>query len=222
MNSRLEVSALFLSAVLVLSPAASGFDSFLSDTAVREAYFVGQRRDERTMELLEKYRRRFPVPERGPHISMVELFTPYAEAVDLSRLQNGNYSAQKAEQEYRTRRHLVRVSVQVLFTPTYGPYQSYSLPAPDSLSAVASAHWSADFSRDFSVRAVQDGRTLTPLDFGVENTFAWIGRSDAVWTGARLMLSFDAQEVSSDDVLVEVTAPDAPSVVARFDLASLR
>ena len=204
MNSRLEVSALFLSAILVLSPAASGFDNFLSDTAVREAYFVGQRRDERTIELLEKYRRRFPVPERGPHISMVELFTPYAEAVDLSRLQNQNYSAQKAEQEYRTRRNLVRVSVQVLFTPIYGPYQSHSLPAPDALSAVASARWSADFSRDFSVRAVENGRTLTPLDFRVHNTFALDRSRQRNLDRRPLFLTFDANEVSSDDVLVEV------------------
>jgi hypothetical protein len=57
---------LFACCAVVLSPAAFSFDSFFSDTAVREAYFVGQRRDERTMELLEKYRRRFAPPKLGP------------------------------------------------------------------------------------------------------------------------------------------------------------
>src|SRR2546422_6941473 len=40
-----------------LFPYTTLFRSPLSDQAVREAYFLGQRRDEKTAEFLDKYRR---------------------------------------------------------------------------------------------------------------------------------------------------------------------
>lgn len=51
-----------------------GYEAPLSDEAVREAYFLGQRRDETTAHLLETYRRYFPIPKSGPQIYSVELF----------------------------------------------------------------------------------------------------------------------------------------------------
>src|SRR5216683_5363374 len=88
-----------LAAALLLAPATFAFDSSLSDQAVREAYFLGQRRDEKTAEFLEKYRRHLSVPESGPWISTVEFFTPYAEMVELSQ-RSLNYSAQTAAKDY--------------------------------------------------------------------------------------------------------------------------
>ena len=85
----------------------------LSEEAVRETYFFGQRRDDTTAGFLETYRRYFPVPESGPHVFVVELFTPYAQAVESSSKQGAGYSAQQAIQDYRLRGDSLRVSVHV-------------------------------------------------------------------------------------------------------------
>jgi hypothetical protein len=150
---------------------------------------------------------------------MIQLFTPYAETIELSRLHNGNVSAQQAEQECRRRQDLVRIEVQILFTPTYDPIavrasQSRRFPMRVGLRI---------FGRFFfTVRAVQNGQVLRPLNLQGQSTFDWSSHGNSVWTGARIVLEFDAEEISSDDVTVEVTSPDAPPVMADFDLALLR
>lgn len=55
-----------LAAALLLTSIASPCEVPLSDEAVREAYFLGQRHDETTARLLETYRRYFPVPIPAP------------------------------------------------------------------------------------------------------------------------------------------------------------
>ena len=100
-----------LAAALLTTSVALAFNAPLSDEAVREAYFLGQRHDDTTARFLETYRRYFPVPESGPHVLVVELFTPYAQAVESSSKQGAGYSAQQAIQDYQVRGDSLRVSV---------------------------------------------------------------------------------------------------------------
>src|SRR5438132_8183822 len=108
-----------LAVTLLVWPCSAAFGTHLSDQAVREAYFLGQRNDERTAQFLESYLRRLPMPQSGLYVSEIELFTPYAEAVDLSRQHTVGYSAQQATQEYRDRGDVFRLRVRVFFTDTY-------------------------------------------------------------------------------------------------------
>src|SRR5712691_9061938 len=118
--ARLRPIASVVTAVLLLPPSFFAFDTPLSDHAVREAYFLGQRRDEKTAEFLEKYRRHLPVPDSGPWISTVEFFTPYAVAVELSRQRSMGYSAQDAAQDYRKNGDRIRLTIAIEFTDSYG------------------------------------------------------------------------------------------------------
>ena len=72
-----RISSALLFSLCVASPPVSAFETSLSDEAVREAYFLGQRRDEKTALFFETYRHYFPVPNSGPHVYMVEVFTPF-------------------------------------------------------------------------------------------------------------------------------------------------
>src|SRR6185437_6280372 len=90
-----------LTAALLMASIARALDVPLSDEAVREAYFLGQHRDDRTAQFLETYRRYFPVPKSGPHVFAIELFTPYAEAVEASSKHGLAYSAQQAWLDYQ-------------------------------------------------------------------------------------------------------------------------
>lgn len=90
----------FLATALLVWPIPGVVGATLSDEAVREAYFLGQRNDEKTARFLETYRRHLPMTESGLYVSEIELFTPYAETVDLSRQRTFGYSAQQAAREY--------------------------------------------------------------------------------------------------------------------------
>src|SRR6266478_1130634 len=69
MPTHARASFSILLAALLASPASFAFQSPLSDEAVREAYFLGQRHDGSFPRLLDKYSKRLPTPNSGPTIS---------------------------------------------------------------------------------------------------------------------------------------------------------
>src|ERR1700731_3723253 len=70
--------AILVAALLASSPAFA-LQSPLSDEAIREAYFLGQRHDGSVERLLGKYIKQLPPPKTGPHISSVSLLTPFLQ-----------------------------------------------------------------------------------------------------------------------------------------------
>jgi hypothetical protein len=200
-----------------MTSVASAFDAPLSDEAVREAYFLGQRRyNERTAQFLETYRRYFPVPKSGPHVFVVEPFTPYALAVEASSKHGPVNSAQQARQDYQTRGDSLRVGVYVRYTSTYGPGFPYSPnKVPDRTGT-----W-----KDFQVRLILDGRTLESRSLKYEGTRigGTPGKDGGSWaTGFVVWQEYDASNLTSPDATVETDTPDGQHVVASFDLSRLR
>jgi hypothetical protein len=189
-------SLAILAAALLMTSIAFAFSAPLSDEAVREAYFLGQRRDDRTAQFLETYRRYFPVPESGPHVFVVELFTPYAQAVEASSKHGAGLSAQQARQDYQARGDSLRVGVYVRYTSTYGPGFPYS---PDKVPGQTGT-W-----KDFQIRLMLNGETLCSRPTGF-----------IVWQ------EYDASNLASTDATIEIDTPDGQHVVAPFDLSRLR
>src|SRR5260370_31050618 len=93
--SPVRPAASLLAAALLLSPSSFAFDTPLSEQAVREAYFLGQRRDESLARFLDKYTRVLPPPKTGPHISAVTFFTPFDLVPQLSSEHSTGYNAQQ-------------------------------------------------------------------------------------------------------------------------------
>ena len=209
-----RISSALLFSLCVASPPVSAFETSLSDEAVREAYFLGQRRDEKTALFFETYRRYFPVPNSGPHVYMVEVFTPFAEAVEVSRKHGTGYSAQQARLDYRVRGDSLRIRVHIRYTATYGPafpYSSKDLPGETGT-------W-----KDFQVRLTQDGNSIEPRSVRYEGTrMGTGGRGSARPTGFIVWLEYDAFNLVSTDAAVETDTPDGQHVVATFDLSRLR
>src|ERR1700730_17464461 len=99
MPSSLRISwAVLVAALLAVAPSFA-FDTPLSDQAVREAYFLGQRHDDSMARLLGRYTQFLSAPEAGPHIYSVTLLTPFALLVQQSS-QLSNSSAQDAEKQH--------------------------------------------------------------------------------------------------------------------------
>src|SRR5207245_5578949 len=100
MRPALRAFLALLMSALLLSTAALAYDTPLSEQAVREAYFLGQRRDESMYSFLNKYTKLLPAPKTGPHISAVTFLTPFALLVRYSSGQP-DYSVQRASLDHK-------------------------------------------------------------------------------------------------------------------------
>jgi hypothetical protein len=227
-----------LAAALLVSAPSFAFDSPLSDEAVREAYFLGQRNDQTTASFFDPYFRVLPKPDKGPFISEVEIYTPYGQVIERSRRRSMGYSAQQAERDYRHHHDKFYVRVRIDFTETYGLLELYrSAKADQEQSGEAPL---PDFYRDFRVGLVQKDGWIEPLRITLQTTdtfrtghypfvpqdlryasyssFAG-GYYPAGWL---VWLEYNADDVTSDDVSVEVITTDGQHVVVPFDLTRLR
>ena len=60
---------------MMLATSAFAYDYPLSSEAIREAYFIGNRRDISTANFIDQYTHHFPVPHSGPNVAMIQLET---------------------------------------------------------------------------------------------------------------------------------------------------
>jgi len=220
-RTRSFVSA--LAAVLLVWPPCAVFGANLSDEAVREAYFLGQRNDEKTARFLDTYCRHLPMPKSGLYVSEVELFTPYAETVDLSRQRSFGYSAQQAEQEYRDRGDVFRLRVRVFFTDTYSQ-RTYAQAATQKdgrkLKLDRDARSHSGSWPGFQVQLWQKDKLIEPLEIPGIPVFRGYTVGGGFY-GFDVVLHYDGDEITSDDAEVVVLTPDGQRVAADFDLAKL-
>ena len=209
--------SLAISALLLCQPLFA-FQTPLSDTAVREAYFLGQRHDQSVSDFFAKYAKTLPAPQYGPYISTVRFLTPYAQVVSLSGNKTGGYSAQQAERDHHADAETVTVSVDIYLTDSYGPF----LAAPtNSRSGSGLTPRSSDFWRDFDVSVSSDSRTLPQQDTSGQPIYN-CSESGCSLVGATVTLTFAASKFPPDSVTVNVVPPEGDEVNVDFDLTSVR
>ncbi len=239
-----------LAAALLLASPALPYDTDLTSEALRDAYFLGQRADEKTSKFFDAYTRHLPIAKSGPYISQITLLTPYALVVDSSRQKTQGYSAQQASEEYHQRGDTLRVYVRIEFTATY----TY-LQATQSAQRVASeqnlAFQLEEFWRDFGYVLSQqesprgdsasgtnsdqrDARDdSNNLDSGTprHTIVARYADASAIYgngenggglSGAVVSLDYDAADVSSAPATFEVITPADDHISVSFDLSKLR
>ena len=207
-----------LTGALLLVPPSFGFNTPLSDQAVREAYFLGQRHDESMARLLNSYTKLLPAPETGPHIYSVTFLTPFALLVQHSS-QQSNYSAQQAAKDHHSDDEIVVIEIQILLTASY----SAVIPTPTSPRSGSPIGYQlrpSDFWKDFDT-VVFDGKKelLGAIATGEPSYFCDDG---CVLSGAKIRLEFPASAFTSDSATIEVTPPEGDLVSVDFDLSSLR
>lgn len=213
-NFCFRAGVLVLALAFAMAPLVECYEIPLTAHSVREAYFLGQRHDEKMTTLLAAYRQHLPLPKNGPHVAEIEVLTPYAQAVNESR-QRLSYSAQQADQDYHARGDTIRVEVLIWLTP------SYSLQQPSQSAQKAARGKNAgfrpeDFWQDFQFQLIQGDSALKWQEAYGQPEF-----SDSL-IGARVWMTYDAAAIKSDDATVEVRTPDGQIVTAKFDLQKLR
>jgi hypothetical protein len=216
-RSVFSLTAVSLS-LLLLGVPAFALNSPLSDEAIREAYFLGRRRDESTARVLEKYKQLLRAPENGPYVASVEFLTPFALLVKAAG-ERVNYSAQQAEQEYRGEDGRVDITVEIQLTDSY-PAVIVRPTSTRSGSPMGYTLRPSSFWKDFDVEVLVGEKSLEPTTFHGEPTYR-CDEGGCVLTGASIRLELPAK-LFSDAATVHVTPPEGGEVFVDFDLASLR
>ena len=220
LRSSVHPIASVVAAVLLLTPYSFAFDTPLSDQAVREAYFLGQRRDETMATLLNKYTKPLPPPKTGPHIASVTFLTPFALLVQHSSRQS-NYSAQQAALDHRDQPEFVRIMVQIQLTDSYGAY-IVRPTGPRSGSPTGFLPRPYDFWKDFDVQVSSEDRKLRPFSSSGQPNFSCSEDGGCLLVGATLWFDFSAEDFASGSATIDVNPPEGDPLSLDFDLTHLR
>ena len=213
--------ASLLAAALLLSPCSFAFDTPLSEQAVREAYFLGQRRDETMANFLNKYTRFLSPPKTGPDIASVTFFTPFALLVQESSQHTSGYSAQQAALDHRDQGEFVRIMVQIQLTDSYGPYivRPTGSRSGSPKGFVPRAY---DFWKDFEVQVSSDDKKLRPFSSSGQPNLICSEDGGCTLTGATLQFDFPAEDCASGSATIDVNPPEGDPISIDFDLDRLR
>ena len=220
--SRLRSLACILAVLLAIPFPSFAFDTPLSDTAVRQAYFMGQRHDESLAHFLDSYTKHLPQPKTGPNITSVSLLTPYALLTEFASWQPYGYSAQQAEIDHRRLVETVKIVVVIRLTDSYSGVMRN--PAVHTTGNPADyLPRPTDFWRDFQIQ-VFNADLKEPMKY-----FAYTGEPDYIcgdgWCtliGATVQLEFLADSFAADRATVLIDPPESDQVSVSFDLSSLR
>jgi hypothetical protein len=218
--THLRLNSLALASLLLLSPSSGAFDTPLSDTAVREAYFLGQRRDDTLPKLLGKYVVHLQPPRTGPYIESVSFFTPYILTALNSNYQVSIYSAQQAQLDHLKTPEVVRITVQIFLTESFAAY-SAAATGSDAHSPKGVFVRPSDFWLDFRLRTFQKDQLVIPSSANGHPLFQC---SDAgcVLSGATLSFEYPAAAFTDTSATVQIDPPEGDPVVVDFDLAAFR
>jgi hypothetical protein len=153
---RLVFRVLAFLVALCLTLPGSALDVPLSDEAVREAYFLGQRHD---ASFLTPYIKFLPLPNTGPHISSVTFITPFVKLAQLSDRHLGSYSAQQARLDHLGQEENIEIVIDIRLTPSYGAFIA-SPSGSRSSSPPAFTPRSSLFWKDFHVQIYDGDQSL--------------------------------------------------------------
>ena len=205
---------------LCLPLSCLAYDTPLSDTAVRDAYFLGQRHDQFMTEFLNKYIKHLPVPSSGPYIYSVSFMTPFALMVQYSSSQP-NYSAQQAQIDHEATPEMVSVRVEIALTQSYGPFLTKPTGSR-SAPPLGIQLRSADFWSEVKFRIFDGKEEITTNDINGQPHYLCSDYGGCTLSGATVSLQFPASAFTSDSTMIEMNPPEGDQVVVEFDLTSLR
>src|SRR5713101_8892218 len=212
--------AMFTAALLLVQPVFA-FQSPLSDQSVREAYFLGQRRDDTMATFLNKYTKFLPPPKTGPDIASVTFFTPFAVLVQQSTQRTSGYSAQQAALDHRDQPEFVRIVVQIQLTDSYGAY-IVRPTGSRSGSPTGFVPRPYDFWKDFDVQVSSDDKKLRPFSSSGQPNFLCSEDGGCLLVGATLWFDFYAEDFASGSATIDVNPPEGDPLSLDFDLTHLR
>jgi hypothetical protein len=223
-RSRLRLGGLlWFAGTVSWSASLRAYEVPLSPAAVHDAWTLGQRNDPATAEFLSPYSKQVTEgAQQVPHVAEIEVLTPFALVLDQSRQNLSGYSEQQALQAYKQRGDTVIVRIRLMLPGAY-PQAERSPRAPPAAAGQNAALRPENFWQSFQFVVKQHGRVIDARSVHNKPVYSSATKaSSATLDGQTVWLEFDAKAVASEEIVVEVTTPDAKTVGVGFDLKKLR
>jgi hypothetical protein len=195
----------------------------LTPAAFHEAFILGQRNDAATAAFLNPYVKQITENSQEPHIAEIQILTPFAQVVDLSRRSTSGYSEEQAAREYHERGDTVVVRIVLMLPAAYPKPDAPANETPPSSQQSGTALRPENFWQNFRFATKQHGKTIATRFIRNQPIFSTPTKdTPSVLDGATVWLEYDAKDIASEETVVEVTTPDSKTIGATFDLKKLR
>jgi hypothetical protein len=220
-------TALGTLALAVSAPVAQPYEATLTPAALHDAYVLGQRNDQTTAEFLDPYAKQTTGTVDGgtPHLSEIEVLTPFAQVVDESRRKgSGGFSEQQALAAYHRRGDTLVIRVNLVLPAAYpekergaqAPSVSHDQKQTDALRP-------ENFWQKFQFALKQNGKTIPTKSIHNQPVYSAATKNSAsTLDGQTVWLEYDAKSVANEPISVEVNTPDGKTATTQFDLKALR
>jgi len=201
--------ALLLTGIIALPATAYVYP--LDSTEIRDAYFIAQRNDEQTAEFFLPYSHSLPMPNKGPHVAVISVATPFSQIVEQGG--RAGYHPQDLEEQFLGKPMEILVRVQIEFTPSY--------PAPSATGKTLSVQPLPDLWNDLKIQ-LRQGEAIPS-----KARHTYLVYSDAApnvfgLAGVILEEAYDPGKIASEPATVVVDTRDGQHVETTFNLAALR
>ena len=223
-NNRFGNSRGFVGLVFVTCLAAQALNAYqypLPLDAIHEAYVLGRRNDRATAEFFAPYITPCTVPEVSCFVTQIQLLTPFAQVVDLTR-RNGSrsYTEQQALKDYQQRGDTVDVQMKLVLPAAYKTHESNrNHNSPD----VSTSLRPENFWRNFRFDLKQRGSVVAPRSIHSNPIYSMpVKGKSSVLDGAKVLLVYNAKDVAPEEVTIEVRTPEPKTITFVFDLKKLR
>jgi hypothetical protein len=181
-----------------LAIPAEAYDFPLTESAVRDAYFLGNRQTSLGTKFLAEYTHEIPKLNLGSYRSFASIETPFTQVAILSS-KKLNYSAQDAVKEFVGKPLAFRIHLEIC----------YMLDAPPDGLQVRVLQKKKDLVPDSSERA---------LFFPASDKYA--GPPPSI--GETMDFEFSPDKIDSSTLSILIDTPDGQHAETEFDLQALR
>jgi hypothetical protein len=188
--------AMLLSLAMALPVPA--YDSYLSEQAIRDAYFLGSREGGLTAEFLAPYSHWVRELRQGSCTTEIRLQTPFLQVADYTS-KVPNYSSQDAVKAFHDKTMKFRIFVNICY--------KQEAPPPNSVK----------------IKIIQNQRQIEPSSDIREFYAEPINElSDLPANGERARLEFEAQKIDSSELIIQIDTPDGQHSTTDVDLQTIR
>ena len=221
----------FIGATLAFSialavPVTQAYETTLTPPALHDAYVLGQRNDQSTAAFLDPYNKQTTGAAEGgtPHLSEIEVLTPFAQVVDESRQKLSGFSEQQSLAAYHKRGDTVVVRIHLVLPAAYPESERGAQAPPVSHDPNQTAALRPEnFWQKFQFALKQNGKVVPTKSTHNQPVYsAATKNSPSKLDGQTVWLEYDAKKIANEPISIEVTTPDGKTATTSFDLKSLR
>jgi hypothetical protein len=188
--------AMLLTVALVLP--APAYDSYLSEQAIRDAYFLGSQKGGLTAKLLARYSHWVRELGQGSCTTEIRLETPFLQVADYTS-KVPNYRSQDAVKAFHDKTMKFRIFLNVCY--------KQEAPPPNSVK----------------ITIIQNKRQIEPSSDIREFYAEPINELfDLPANGERARLEFEAQKIDPSELIIQIDTPDGQHSTTDFDLQTVR